>query len=183
MANPELVRSSANDWTVVTSGRRTCSEASLSFALPGTDSAFNRASLQLTIPRHAALGTSERCAATRSATVLCVCLHGKRAWRMGSAPASSWHWHGTSTCSTPHGKASTMAGVIARHAETRAPAGTQAKICRSCRYGPSAWWKSATTTWKVKDSATQRSSTAGGPTATHTHAPTNNSSGDGDLQP
>ena len=63
----------------------------------------------------------------------------------------------------------------ARHAETRARAGTQARTSRSCRCDPSGWSRSATTTWKANGSATPPNSTAGAPTATHAHAPTHNS--------
>ena len=47
---------------------------------------------------------------------------------------------------------------------------------RSYRCDLNGWSRSVTTTWKAKGSATQRSSTAGAPTATHAHAPTPNSS-------
>ena len=57
-------------------------------------------------------------------------------------------------------------------AETKAPAGTPARTCRSCRCDPSGSSRSATTTWKANGSATPRSSTAGAPTATHARAPT-----------
>ncbi len=65
--------------------------------------------------------------------------------------------------------------ATAHHAEMKARAGTPARTSRSYRCGPSGSSRSATTTWKVKGSATPRSSTDGDPTATHAHAPTRNS--------
>src|ERR1700744_80188 len=61
--------------------------------------------------------------------------------------------------------------VSARRVRMNSPAGTPARTFRSCRCDPNGWSKSVTITWKVKDSATQRNSTVGGPTASHGHAP------------
>ena len=55
-----------------------------------------------------------------------------------------------------------------------APAGTRARTCRSCHCAPSVSWRSATTTWKANDFATQHNSIAGGPTATLARARTHN---------
>ena len=63
----------------------------------------------------------------------------------------------------------------AHRARTSSPAGTRARTCRSCRCGPTALSRCATTTWKVSGSGTPPSSTAGGPTVRRRHAPTRNS--------
>ena len=60
--------------------------------------------------------------------------------------------------------------AVRRHTAA-AHAGTRARICRSCRFGPSASSRCVTTTWKVKGSGTQRNSTGGGPTAIRGRAP------------
>src|SRR3984885_10883951 len=65
----------------------------------------------------------------------------------------------------------------AHRGRMNSPAGTQGRVCRSCRSSPSGWWKSATTTWKVKGFATPRNSTVGAPIETHDHAPMSNSNG------
>ena len=64
----------------------------------------------------------------------------------------------------PVGRARASRRARARGA--RAAAGTPTRTCRSCRCGPSACSRSATTTWRARASATRRSSCAGAPTAT-----------------
>ena len=58
-----------------------------------------------------------------------------------------------------------------------AAAGIPASRSRSCRCGPSACSRSATTTWRARASATRRSSSAGGRTASRRAATTSSSSG------
>ena len=65
----------------------------------------------------------------------------------------------------------------APRARTRPAAGTRARTCRSCRCGPNAWSRFATTTWRATGSATPRSSCAGGRTASRSRARTSSWSG------
>src|SRR5690606_16451897 len=53
----------------------------------------------------------------------------------------------------------------APRARTRPAGGTPARISRSCRCGPNAWWRSGTTTWRGDASGIRLSSCGGGRTA------------------
>src|SRR5690606_22287043 len=59
----------------------------------------------------------------------------------------------------------------APRARTRPAGGTPARISRSCRCGPNAWWRSGTTTWRGDASGIRLSSCGGGRTASRPAAP------------
>ena len=114
-------------------------------------------------------------------------LQGRRHARVGRRDRRLPDGHGGGSCSSncshssPHSTAIRGTGpptspASARRAGTRARGGTRARTCRSSRCGPSGSSRSATTTWRAKGSATQRSSTAGVPTASRARARTRSSS-------